>query len=250
MNTYSSFVIKRTGIIKGFIHTPAGSSNSSGLSMLVGHLKYIGFRSRELSEKGFFDRNSDNADYRGFVKRIESNRALRHSQCIKAHKLVFALHENDYKAFLRSGKDFKDIVRSILAQYEKEKGVKLDWIANIHNKSSKNPHCHVVIKGVSDIKGDRGFTRIKFTGNDFKRMREIYRDTFEKDVKYNLLERTELAFVKNKSNIGRGIEDFTKAFSRQIKKEHEMNEFEKRLQQRREEKIREIEERNKKERDR
>ena len=170
MNTYSSFVIKRTGIIKG-LYDNAGPAKMNPISRLVSHLKYIGFRSRELSEKGFFDRASDNTDYRKFVKRIMDNKALRHPLCIKAHKLMFALHANDYKAYLRSGKDFKDIIRRTLELYEKEKGVKLDWIANAHNESRKNPHCHVVIKGVSDAKGDRGYTRIKFTGNDFKRMR-------------------------------------------------------------------------------
>lgn len=265
MNTYSSFVIKRTGVIKGFAGTNENVKIRNPLKTLADHLKYIGFRSKELTEKGFFDMNSDNADYRKFVKRIEENKALRHSMCIKAHKLMFALHEKDYKAFVRSGKDFKDIVRQTLEQYEKEYGVKLDWIANTHNKNRKNPHCHVVIKGVSDIKGDRGYTRIKFTGKDFKRMREIFRDNFEKDVKYKLHEKAELFllknkgeiareskmfFMKNKNEAGRGIESFTRAFGNQVKKDKSKNEFEKRVQQRKDARIREMEEMQKKEKER
>ena len=244
MNTYSSFVIKRTGVIKGFLSKVSGSKVMVGLSSLVSHLKYIGFRSKELDEKGFFDKNSDNADYRKFIKRIEENKALRHSACIKAHKLMFALHENDYKAYIRSNRDFKDIVRKTLEIYEKEKGFKLDWIANIHNANIKNPHCHVVIKG------DRGYTRIRFKGEDFKRMREIYRSVFENDVKYNLRERFELSVIKNKSVLSRGVEDFSRAFSMNVKKEHKINEFEKKLQQRREAKIRELEEQRSKQKER
>ena len=110
-----------------------------------GHLKYIGFRSNELAtsqareEYGldntkFFSKDSNNADYKAFIDRIENHKALKHSKSVKMHKMVFSLKQEDYKNYLldSDGKDFKDLVRKTLDDFSKYKGQQYDWIAVEH----------------------------------------------------------------------------------------------------------------------
>lgn len=211
----SVFFIKWTGALKD-------------VSKIKSHAKYVGFRSNERGDsKGFFDKNTDKADYKEFIKRIENNPALQHSKSIKAHKMLFALKQEDYEIYKRSGKDFKDIVRQTLSKYEEKHNVKLDWIANIHNGETKNPHVHIIIKGVSDIKGDRGYTRIKFTKDDFKELREYYKESFEKDARYKFHEREEIKEVIKETS--RGFEAVLRAIEKEAQKEQFRAEFEKEI---------------------
>lgn len=156
-----------------------------------GHLKYIGFRSNELAtsqareEYGldntkFFSKDSNNADYKAFIDRIENHKALKHSKSVKMHKMVFSLKQEDYKNYLldSDGKDFKDLVRKTLDDFSKYKGQQYDWIAVEHltdkDKLSTHPHVHLCIKGISE----QG-TRVKFTKEDYQYLREKF------DVEYN-----------------------------------------------------------------
>lgn len=156
-----------------------------------GHLKYIGFRSNELAtsqareEYGldntrFFSKDSNNADYRAFIDRIENHKALKHSKSVKMHKMVFSLKQEDYKNYLSDsdGKDFKDLVRKTLDDFSKYKGQQYDWIAVEHltdkDKLSTHPHVHVAIKGVTE----QG-ARVKFMKEDYQYLREKF------DVEYN-----------------------------------------------------------------
>lgn len=156
-----------------------------------GHLKYIGFRSNELAtsqareEYGldntkFFSKDSNNADYKAFIDRIENHNALKHSKSVKMHKMVFSLKQEDYKNYLldSDGKDFKDLVRKTLDDFSKYKGQQYDWIAVEHltdkDKLSTHPHVHLCIKGISE----QG-TRVKFTKEDYQYLREKF------DVEYN-----------------------------------------------------------------
>lgn len=170
-------VIKRTG-------------SEKDLGKLKSHLEYIGFRSKEHDERGsFFGPEKDNASYERFFDRVQRNKALKHPNAIKAHKLVFSLSKVDYDAYRASGKDYKDLVRQTLRDFEKKHGVKLDWIANVHRENDRSPHCHVVIKAVSDLKGERGYSRIKFTKDDFTAMRSDFEKHVDRDAVYRPLER-------------------------------------------------------------
>ena len=104
----------------------------SKVSDLKAHIKYIGFRSQEidkdLKDGRFFNDKFDNVNYKGFLKGIENNKALQHPKSIKGHKFVFSLNQREYEAYLKSGKDYKDIIRKVLYDYEKEKNLKLDWV--------------------------------------------------------------------------------------------------------------------------
>lgn len=210
-----SYIIKCTG-------------SERNLSKAKAHCKYVGFRSKELNEKGFFSAYTDTANHSNFIKRLENNPALKHSNTVKVHKLVFALPKDAYAAYKRSGKDFKDIVRQTMSDYEKNHDVKLDWIANIHKgDKSENPHCHVIIKGVSDIKGDRGYKRIKFRKDDFKELRGSYQKAFEKDVKYRFYEKDEFKdmfkdMAKGVTKDGsKSVEQVVKKFANQANRDQE-----------------------------
>ena len=190
------------------------------VQQVVSHVKYVGFRSQETNEKGFFDKNGDNSDFKVFINQIEKNPALKHPKSIKAHKLIFSLRGKDYNAYKRSGKDYKDLVRKTLLEYENKHGVKLAWIANIHEKEG-HPHCHVIIMGVSSNKDSKGrHSRIFFTKDDYAQMKSDFDLEFEKDVQYDLLERLDMSMTLN--DIGKGFEQIVKLMVKDIKKtEHE-----------------------------
>lgn len=199
---------------KGFIKCTRALTQ---VSQVIAHVKYVGFRSKELQDKGFFGRDNNYEDYKNFIKRIESNPALKHSKSIKAQKLIFSLKQSDYDAYIRSGKDYKDLVRETLSAYEKKHNVKLDWIANIHNAEG-HPHCHVIIKGVSDTKdADGKYTRIRFKKDDFKMMKEVFNKEFEKDVQYELREKFD--FDKTINDIGKGFERVMSDIKKDLDKE-------------------------------
>lgn len=195
------------------------------IEQVKAHAKYVGFRAQESKEKGFFGRESDKVDYKDFVKRVENNPALQHSSSIKAQKLIFSLKENDYVAYLRSGKDYKDLVRNTLHEYEVKHNVKLDWIANIHDTEG-HPHVHVIIKGVADEKDKDGrYKRIYFKKDDFKDMKANFDREFEKDAKYHLFEKIDIN--KTMLDISKGFENVTRNISNDIEKEQAKADFEK-----------------------
>lgn len=202
------------------------------IEQVIAHAKYVGFRSKEVNEKGFFGRDSDRVDYNEFVERIKNNPALKHSRSIKAHKLFFSLKEVDYNAYLRSGKDYKDLIRKTLAVYEDKHGVKLDWIANIHAKEG-HPHCHVIIKGVSDSKDKNGrYKRIKFVVDDFREMKSNFDKEFYKDVQYTKDELQKTLLTNKEQNkimndISKGFEQVTRGIANDIEREQKLAEMEK-----------------------
>lgn len=165
-------MVKRTG----------GAQN---IGKVIAHCRYVGFRSREIQNcpRGFFDANRDNfTDYKTFTKGIENNKALKHPSSNKIHKFVFSLTATDYKAYQKSGKDFKDLTRETMERIEERLGVKIDWIASFHD-SPTHPHSHVIAKAVSAVPDKDGkYTRLRFGKEDFKMMRECMNNAFEKDV--------------------------------------------------------------------
>lgn len=223
---------------RGFIKHTGAVKN---IKKVNAHLKYVGFRSREQGEeKSFFSEHSDKADYKAFLQRIESHKALKHSNSVKAHKIVFSLREGDYKEYKeQSGKDYKELVRETLKNYEDKHNVKLDWVASIH-ETEGHPHCHVVIKGVSDKQGDRGFTRIKFDyQKDLPDIRQTFENNFYRGIKdYSKLERID--YTKSKSK-GKGIEVITNAIKRAIKKgQRELEEIKNPFRPKQEQQVKEI----------
>jgi hypothetical protein len=162
----------------------------SKISDLKAHIKYIGFRSqeidKELKDGRFFSDKFDNVNYKTFLNGIENNKALQHPKSIKGHKLVFSLNQREYEAYLKSGKDYKDIIRKVLSDYEKEKNLKLDWVGSIHlvdgKGKSNHPHCHVVISGVSKPDKDGKVTRVKFYKDDFKSLRSHFDNEIKKEI--------------------------------------------------------------------
>ena len=163
----------------------------TSMSKVKAHIKYIGFRSNELAvakareeynldNTRFFSESENNADYKQFIERIENHKALQHPKSVKMHKMVFSLKQEDYKNYLldANGKDFKDLVRSTMDEFEKYRGQKYDWIAVEHltdnDKLSSHPHVHIVVKSISE-QGQR----LKLDKEDYKILREKF------DVQYN-----------------------------------------------------------------
>ena len=174
------------------------------IKQVTAHVKYIGFRSRELKEKGFFDNHTNNADYKQFIKTTETHPALKHPKSIKVHKLIFSLREKDYNAYKRSGKDYKDLVRATLAEYERTHDIKLKWIANIH-EADGHPHCHVVIMGASSEKTSSGrYKRLFFTKDDYAQMKQDFELEHNRDAEYYDVEKIDIE--KTMKEIEQGFE--------------------------------------------
>lgn len=213
-------VIKKTGQIQGH----------KCISKLLSHLKYVGFRSDELerpqphsgrevtTERGFFSADKDHADYKNFVSRVENNKALNHPLAVKAHKLVFSMRGVDYRAYERSGLTYKDFLRNVLSEYERTRGLKLDWIANIHNKEG-HPHVHVVIKAVSDLKVDGKNRRVFLYREDFKTLRDLGELEVDRHAKYKWYERTEVTKALN--DVGKGFDAVLRTLTRDAEREQQ-----------------------------
>lgn len=177
---------------------------------------YIGVDSKDVSnepelQKKWFGPGDDLiSDPKPFIDRISSHRALKHPKAVKSHHLIFSLRKKDYEAYKRSGRDYKEIVRTILRDYENKHGVKLDWIAHIHDgkKSNEHPHCHVIVKAVSDNLGDRGYKRIKFMKEDMADMRLSMETEIDRNAKYRPLER---------ENVKELSDQFGKSFEQAMK---------------------------------
>jgi len=191
----------------------------SNIKSVESHIKYVGFRSRELDNKGFFGPEKDNEDWKKFYSRIKESPALKHPNAIKVQKLIFSLKGPHYEQYKRSGKDYKDIVRETLKTYETNHKVKLDWIANIHDQgqSKSHPHCHVIIKGVSDTKGDRGHTRIYIDKEDLKDLRESFEREFDDGRQAHLHEKLADVVKENMNDVAKGFEAVTRNIERDAK---------------------------------
>lgn len=187
------------------------------------HLGYIGYRSRDVKDehRGFFDNENDQKHhYKDFLDRIKKNPALQHSKSVKVHKMIFSLRQRDYDAYLNSGRDYKDIVRECLKQYELKHGIKLDWVAAIHEKEG-HPHAHVVISGVSKEKINGRYKRVYFTKDDAKDLRGTFELELDRHSVYKEKD-FERGFSKDFLDIGKILE----GVSRQIQREQEKVEYE------------------------
>lgn len=175
---------------------------------VLSHLKYIGFRSRELDldkdTKGLFNATEDKASLKKFYKSIKDEPGLKHSNTVKLHKVIISLKEEDY---LKYGKDFKEISRVVMADLERRKGMKLEWVGAVHLKEG-HPHAHLAIKSIGI--DDGGNTRRLFLDKeDITSMRNEV-DRFTGRDQY---------YSREKSLESNRVEhDFLKALSKEMDK--------------------------------
>lgn len=162
--------------------------NVKSFKDIEAHLKYIGFRSREMepTQERFFTATEDRANWREFYDNIEGHRALQHGHTVKVHKLIFSLRSPDYDAYRLSGRDYRHVVREVLKQYEQRKSFQLNWIASRHDRNSDHPHCHVVIRGVTEKGRDGKCKRVFLTKED---IRDLRRDFNNEISRHRVLER-------------------------------------------------------------
>lgn len=224
-----------------------GTGYTNQISKVKGHLKYIGFRSNEISEnkirdklkldKGkFFTKDKNSEDYRNFLKDIETDKRLQHSKSVKAHKMVFSLREVDFDNYIAEGKTYRDLVRSTLDEFSKVKHQNLNWIAVEHltdgktGEKSKHPHVHVVIKGVAE-----DGSRVKLTKEDYQQMRDIFDKEFNKVIEYEKVKKFDRSIERS---IDKDITNSIKKLYNDIERDFEKTYIEKE-QIRNEEKSRE-----------
>ena len=124
------------------------------LTQATKSVRYHAFRSREEPQDrlGAFDRRSDHANVRSFIDSLDDpltqDRKLRNGQTIqyaKMHRLMFSLRRKDFEAC--GFTSWKPVIREALESFEKQHGIKLDWIAAEH-LSAAHPHVHVDVKSV------------------------------------------------------------------------------------------------------
>lgn len=152
--------------------------DKSATRKVLSHLKYIGFRSRELDfdkeTKGLFDKNSEQASLKKFYSSIEKEPGLRHSSTVKIHKVIISLKQEDYEKY---GRDFKDVAREMMKGLERRKGMELEWVGSVHLKEG-HPHVHLAIKSIGRDFDDNSTTRLYLDKDDIKFMRdEVDRST-------------------------------------------------------------------------
>lgn len=198
------------------------------ISQVIAHLKYIGFRSRERYEddKGFFNQSTDMADWRKFVEGVKNHKALQHHSTVKIHKMIFSLREKDYAEYKASGRDYKEIVRTVLGQYEKRHGVKLDWIAVKHDVSN-HPHCHVVIRAVTDPVNGKS-KRIFFSKKDIQEMKRDFDLEVDKHRVREQEQQREASWERNQGLLDAAA--WVKALGNSIEKEIRRAEYERELE--------------------
>lgn len=148
-----------------------GSKNPKATRKVLSHLKYIAHRSREQDRDkdtyGVFNEKSNHADIYKFYESIENDKALKHSNTVKIHKLTIGFSRNWYE---RYGIDFKNFTRHVISKLEERKGIKLEWVAAEHQKE-ESPHVHIVIKSVGE--DDNGNSkRLNISKEDYQYLRD------------------------------------------------------------------------------
>ncbi|HWI51282.1 MAG TPA: hypothetical protein VNT01_03995 [Symbiobacteriaceae bacterium] len=138
------------------------------LAQAAKSVRYHAFRSREEPKDrlGAFDRRSDHANVRSFIESLDDpitkDRKLKNGRTVqyaKMHRLMFSLHRKEFEAC--GFTSWKPVIREALESFEKQHGIKLDWIAAEH-LSAGHPHVHVDIKSVyTALDGTRH--RLRFT---------------------------------------------------------------------------------------
>jgi hypothetical protein len=131
-------------------------------------VRYHAFRTREMptDQKGVFSRDSDAADVKAFVRSLDDPltrpRKLRSGREINyavMHRLMFSLSRREFEACGLTS--WKPVIREALGAFERQHGIKLEWVAAEH-QSRDHPHVHVDVKSVyTDINGNRH--RLKIT---------------------------------------------------------------------------------------
>ncbi|KPV42683.1 relaxase/mobilization nuclease domain-containing protein [Alicyclobacillus ferrooxydans] len=138
------------------------------------YTKYIGFRARERAdeERGFFNERFDRgADFETFITKIETHPALQHGATVKMHALIVSMRGRDYDSFIENGGNYKEFARAFMRDLEERKGMKLEWIAAVHEKTG-HPHVHIHIMGVGATPDGKS-KRVYLNKTDYEWSRDI-----------------------------------------------------------------------------
>jgi hypothetical protein len=137
---------------------------TKALAAAAASVRYYAFRTREVEKDqvGIFDRASDHADVKRFVRNLDdpltADKPGRPPRFAKIHRVLFTMSGAEFRRWGLTS--WQPIVREAIANFEQRHGMKLDWVAAEH-PSPGHPHCHVAIKSVCEDKdGDRHRLRI------------------------------------------------------------------------------------------
>lgn len=195
------------------------------LTQAAKSVRYHAFRSRELPshQLGAFDRRSDHATVRTFIESLGDpltrDRTLKNGKVLqpaKMHRLMFAMSRRDFEAC--GFTSWKPVIREALQSFEKQHGIKLDWIAAEH-LTATNPHVHVDVKSVYTA-ADGTRHRLKITQAmriDLKRTVEqiIERERKERDEERRQGQECDKAVRDITSALLRGLRDIAREDERE-----------------------------------
>lgn len=188
-------------------------------------VRYHAFRTREEPEHklGAFDRRSNHADVRSFIDSLDDpltqDRKLKNGklyQPAKMHRLMFAMRRSDWEAC--GFTSWKPVIREALDSFEKQHGIKLEWIASEH-MSTNHPHVHVDVKSVyTAADGTRHRLRISQQMRADLRdsvLRIIERERRERDEERRQQRELSSAVREITSTLLRGLRDAARADERE-----------------------------------
>ena len=135
------------------------------------HIRYIAFRTRENREdtRGVFNALHDHADVKTFINNL-NDRITRHPRSPKLHRIYVSLSQDEYSKLMQP--DYKNIVRQAIAEFERRKGIKLEWVAAEHYARG-HPHVHIAIKATyTDLSGAKHHLLLRY--DDIKMLRSCF----------------------------------------------------------------------------
>lgn len=94
--------------------------------------------------------------------------------------MILSMYEADYRMLQESGSSLKELAREVMSDLEQRKGMNLEWIAAVHEKSG-HPHVHISIMSVG--KNEEGKNkRLQIDKQDFGWLRDRFLEKIETRV--------------------------------------------------------------------
>ncbi len=125
---------RRVVVMARIVRHRGGRFRSAPLSKHVAYLKREGV-TRDGADARMFNATSDDADTKAFAERCEEDR----------HHFRFTVSPEDAGRMA----DLRAFTRELIADAERDLGVRLDWVA-VDHWNTDNPHIHVLVRGRVD----------------------------------------------------------------------------------------------------
>lgn len=198
---------------------------TKNLTQAAKSVRYHAFRSREQPQDrlGAFDRRSDHVNIRSFIDSLDDpltqDRKLRSGKLLqpaKMHRLMVSMRRKDFEAC--GFTSWKPVIREAMATFEKQHGIKLEWIAAEH-LSATHPHVHIDVKSVYTA-SDGTRHRLKITNQMRIDLKGAISQVVERERRERDEERRQERELNNAvrdltSTLLRGVRDIARADERE-----------------------------------